>query len=333
VFTGNILTVVSTFTDLPEEDENLCDEEVVQDTAVARNMVLPYVIGRYLVNATDSARTIGSDGSPGSEIRDPKYIYNTSWDRLAFVPAIHVDDRLYIISELEKRGVQPCDYMVKVTVGEGEEQIHVSASKLRKMTEEGGKLYNAERKPGPTPMYGAYYDFAAWENYHNDVCFSLRFVQPKVQNPDDQGMDVVQNHDKRFYIESETTNRTLAGNRKIAPVKGGWIKLQNFVPVLSRGSYENAISNADVFNVEPPTAWQEGQPNSNEAVAGKCYVVAGTDEITILNAAGKQVTVTNLLGQTLVNKALKGNNEKINVAKGLVIVNIEGEDAVKAIVK
>jgi hypothetical protein len=213
---------------------------------------------------------------------------------------------------------------------DGEVKTYVNGARLRELAD---SLNFVECKPDNSAR-GVFYDFGRWNNFHNDVSFSFRFVQPKVENPSDKGVDKSSNDDKRFYIESETTDRTIAGNKKIAPVKGGWVKLQNFVPVLSRGSYRDAISNGDVFNVAKANMdWQGGKPTSNEEVAGKCYVVAGTDEVAILNAAGKRVTVTNLLGQTLVNKVLNGNNEKISVAKGLVIVNIEGEKAVKAIVK
>jgi hypothetical protein len=295
--------------------------------------IMPYVEGRYLINATDSARFIGSDGSYTSPERDERYIYAPHWDRLAFVPAIHVDDRLYIVSELQKRGITRADY----TGIDVDGQEYVDGAALRKLTEEvvnGKTLIGAERRPENSKMYGAYYDFGTWDNYHNDVCFSLRFVDPGAINPNDKGEDAVRNVDKRFLIESETYKREVFGNKKIAPVQGGWIKLQHFVPVLSRTSYDDAISLAEIFNVEKRRmAWQDGQATSNEAVADKCCVISGTDEIAILNAAGKQMTVTNLLGQTLVNKALKSNNEKVRVAKGIVIVNIEGEEAVKSIVK
>jgi hypothetical protein len=292
--------------------------------------IMPYVIGRYLINATDSARILGSDGSNSTPDRDKRYILPANWDRLAFVPAIHVDDRLYIISEMEKRGVTEADYIIIADDGEK----YVDGDALRKLTLSGGKLANSARTPTNSFMYGAYYDFGVWDNYHNDVSFSLRFTHPNVANPDENGQDLpnITNEDKRFYIESETTDRTIVGNRKIAPVRGGWVKLENFVPVLSRTSYSDNIKNAEIYYVALPTSWQDGVATSNEEVTSKVNVIAGTDEIIILNAANKQVTVTNLLGQTLVNKALKGNNEKISVAKGIVIVNVEGEKAVKAII-
>lgn len=290
--------------------------------------LIPYVQARYLVNATDSARVIGSDGSNNSPERDKRYIFATDWDRLAFVPAIHTDDRLYIISELEKAGVSESEY----TYTGDDQQKYIDGEELRKMTLPGGKLYGRERRPDNSAMYGAFYDFGTWDNFHNDVCFSLRFTEPYTQNPDANGDDTFSNYDKRFRIESETTNRTPYGNRKIAPVQGGWIKLQNWVPVMSRTSYEDGIQQGEVFNVEKPTSWQDGEATSNENFA-KVSVIAGEGSVSVMNAAGKQVVISNMLGQTIVNKALAGNNETIAVSKGVAVVSVEGEKAVKVIIK
>jgi len=181
-------------------------------------------------------------------------------------------------------------------------------------------------------MLGAFYDFGVWDNYHNDVTFSLRFTTPEAKNADETGTDFVNNFTKRFYIESETKHRNVFGNPKIAPVQGGWIKLHNHVAVLSRNAYGDPVQDAEVFNVEKPTSWQDGRPTSNDNIA-KVGIIGGVDEVTILNAANKTVTITNLLGQTIANVALTGNNQKIQVAKGIVVVNVEGEEAVKAVVK
>jgi hypothetical protein len=286
--------------------------------------IRPYVKARYLVNATDSARLLQSNGSDGAPKRDERYIFDGSWDRLAFVPAIHADDRLYIISELEKYNITENDYIEEDDLTQ---KRYVNTAKLKELT----KTLPA-RTPSNSAVYGTYYDFGVWNNYHNDVSFSLRFTHPNVENPDTMGIDDYTNYDKRFYIESETTKRTVPGSPKIAPVQGGWIKLQNFVPVLSRTSYQDAIRNAEVFNVERKSDWQGGKATPNETLTGNVAVVAGIGEVVILNAAGKKVSISNLLGQSLVNKELKSNNETISIAKGVVVVNVEGE-AIKAIVK
>ena len=287
--------------------------------------LMPYVEGRYLINATDSARTIGSNGT--GDTRDKNYKFGLD-DRLVFVPAIHVDDRLYIVSRMEELGIKRADYVI--TTEDGEEFIDGAA--LRELTETGA-LKGWERKPSNSAMYGAFYDFGTWNNYHNDVCFSLRFRLPYIDNPDAEGKDTYSNTEKRFFIESETTNRTPYGNRKIAPVQGGWVKVHNDVPVLSRGSYEDAIGQAELFNVEVPNDWQDGQATGNDPVNGKVTVVGGNGEVTILNAAGKQVTLSNILGQTVAVKTLNSDKETVDASKGIVVVTVEGESAVKTIVK
>jgi hypothetical protein len=57
------------------------------------------------------------------------------------------------------------------------------------------------------------------------------------------------------------------------------------------------------------------------------------DEVYILNAVGKKVTITNLLGQTLSSTVLKSDNEAVKAPKGIIIVSVEGEKAVKSNVK
>lgn len=299
---------------------NNCDE-------IEERELMPYVEGRYLINATDSSQMVGSNGK--GQDRDVRYKMGTD-DRLVFVPAIHVDDRLYIVSRLEDLGVTRADYVV--TDPETDEEF-IDGAALRALTET-GILKGTERRPENSAMYGAYYDFGTWDNYHNDVCFSLRFRQPYVENPNAEGIDeIYSNYDKRFFIESETTNRNPYGNRKIAPVQGGWIRIHNDVPVLSRGSYEDAIGQGDIFNVEVANEWQNGEATANDPVSGKVTVVGGNGTVIISNAAGKQVTLSNILGQTIVTKTLATNMETINASKGIVVVTVEGESAVKTIVK
>ncbi len=287
----------------------------------------PFIRARYLVNATDSARQIGSDGSENAPYRDKRYIMDSDWDRLAFVDAIHVHDRLYIVSELNKY-LKPSDYEIKTCDG----MTFIDGAALYRATLPGGKLWGTERCWHDSKMLGVYYDFGNWENYHNDVSFSFRFVSAPVFNADANGLDKSNNFEKRFKIESETTNRTPFGNRKIAPTQGGWIMWQNLVPVISRRSYGDAIQQGDVFNVDNQIDVWDGLATQNELV-GKVNVVAGEGFVTIANAAGKQVTITNILGQTLVNKALAGNNEAVPVAKGVAVVTVQGEKAVKVIIK
>ena len=302
----------------------------------ATKTIKSYVEGRYLINATDSSRKIGSNGADNVPIRNPEYLLEPGYDRLAFVNAIHVydDDRLYIVSELENLGITREQYII--TTRNGDEFIDGDALDAMTKTVDGvpGKLVGAERVPTNNLMYGAYYQFDTWNNHHNDVCFSLRFVTSDAQNPDGAGADVSSNHEKRFYIESETKGRSYDENEKIAPAEGGWVSIyRDFVAVLTRGTLnEDAIP--DVFNVAEPasTDWQDGKPTINENTVSEIKVTGGEGVITILNAAGKNVVVSNLLGQTIVNKVSAGNNEVIKAPKGFVIVTVDG-NAYKLVVK
>lgn len=295
-----------------------------------KDLLDPYIYARYLINATDSSRVIGSNGDYNATIRDERYIMAPRYDRLVFVPAIHTDDRLYIISELERAGLKLEDYTEKNE--DDETKPYFSAKKLRKLAED-GKI--KARRPNASNEYGAYYDFEEWNNYHNDVTFSLRFVKPEAKNADTLGVDApgITNDTKKFYIESETKQRTPYGNPKIAPVQGGWVKLHNNVAVLSRTEYDNAIQLAEIFNVQKPTRWQDGYATSTDNPDATVSVIAGTNEVTILNATGKRVTVSNILGQTIADVKLSSDNQTIAAAKGVVVVTIEGEKAVKAVVK
>jgi hypothetical protein len=298
----------------------------------------PYTYGRYLINATDSARTPGS-----SAITNNDYVSqsNGTWDRLVFVPAIHVDDRLYILSQVDKV-MQGSQYAYGFTNGVidrtkplytpgGERRYDVGA--ITKAAT-GGRLQS--RAWNTSNRYGDYYDFEDWDNYHNDVTFSLRFTVPEAKNAGVKNGTYYEgetNDLKRFYIESETKQRVSYGNAKIAPVQGGWIKINNDVPVISRGVYEDAINLGDVFNIDNNVT---GEPTSNEGVStsdSKVSVIAGTDEISILNAGGKTVTLTNLLGQAVLKTVLSSDRATVKAPKGVVIVTVEGEKTVKAVVK
>jgi hypothetical protein len=300
------------------------DEECLEEQT---KTILPYIRGRYLINATDSAREIGSNGAALYPKRDDRYITSVSWNRLAFVDAIHVDDRLYIVSQLQKAGIPESDYTFTV-----DGISYVDGLALREMTKPGGVLAGTARKPDNSMMYGSYYDFGDWQNYHNDVCFSLRFVNANALNASEvDGTGGSDNKTKAFMIESETTDRNPYGNRKIAPVQGGWIVVDNGVPAVSHIAYEAAIGQAEVFNVEIGA----GEATSNDPVSldSSVKVISGTDEISVLNVAGKQVTITNLLGQTIVNFVPNSDNVTVKAPKGVVIVTVKGEKAVKSIVK
>ncbi|WP_455640759.1 DUF6383 domain-containing protein [Parabacteroides sp.] len=80
---------------------------------------------------------------------------------------------------------------------------------------------------------------------------------------------------------------------------------------------------------------EEGQsPVDNEAVNASSISIGATNGAVIIKGAeGKTVTVSNVLGQTIASTVITSSEATISVPAGVVIVAVEGEAAVKAIVK
>ncbi len=161
------------------------------------------------------------------------------------------------------------------------------------------------------------------DNKHKNVVFSFRLID---------------SDNNRFLIESESEENGAAvlnkdlSNVSIAPMAGGWVKVQNGVPVIARyQDFNEAIAQADVFDVNDEIKY-DAVDNENIAVEG-VSVVAGNGQVTIMGAAGKNVTITNILGKVIANQTIASDNATIAVPAGIVAVAVEGEAAVKAIVK
>ena len=160
------------------------------------------------------------------------------------------------------------------------------------------------------------------DNMHKNVVFQFRLL-------DEQ--------DNRFLIESEAEKDGKAVLNSeldhvcIAPNVGGWLKIQNGVPVIARDlTFNEASSQADVFDVTDEILY-DAVDNEEIAVEG-VSVVAGDGQITIMGAAGKNVTITNILGKVVASQVIASDNATIAVPAGIVAVAVEGEAAVKAIV-
>ena len=75
-------------------------------------------------------------------------------------------------------------------------------------------------------------------------------------------------------------------------------------------------------------------PTDNETIAtSEVTVIAGEGQVTIAGAQGKKVVVSNVLGQVIANTVFTSDNAVIAAPQGVVVVAVEGEEAVKAIVK
>ncbi|MCD8267375.1 MAG: DUF6383 domain-containing protein [Parabacteroides sp.] len=133
----------------------------------------------------------------------------------------------------------------------------------------------------------------------NEATFAFRYVDTEREN---------------FYIETaDVDGKTL------------WVKTVNEVPVVV-----DNIQDAEAFNVKSTT----DTPTANDNVTvSNITVETTTGSVIVKNAAGLKVTVSNLLGQTIASEVLSSDNATIAAPAGVVVVAIEGAEAVKAIVK
>ena len=79
-----------------------------------------------------------------------------------------------------------------------------------------------------------------------------------------------------------------------------------------------------------------GDPTSNESVADGAAgvkVIGGNGIVEIQGAAGMKVVISNILGKVVAETILASDNATIAVPAGIIAVAVEGENAVKTIVK
>ena len=135
----------------------------------------------------------------------------------------------------------------------------------------------------------------------NAATFAFRLVDPADKENGD------------FYIETEVNGKT------------NYVHVLNTVPVL----VEN-IADAAPFNVE----LTDEDATANDAIAvDGVKVIATEGAVIIKGAAGKKVAISNVLGQTIANTVLSSDDATIAAPAGVAVVAVEGEAAVKAIVK
>ena len=165
---------------------------------------------------------------------------------------------------------------------------------------------------------------ALGDNKHKNVVFSFRLINDE---------------NNRFLIESESEQGGKAVLNKdlsqvsIAPMRGGWVKIQNGVPVIAHyDDFNEAIAQAEIFDVNDEI--QYDATANDEVAVESVKVIAGDGQVTIMGAAGKNVTITTVLGKTVVAKTIASDNETIAVpTTGIVAVAVEGEEAIMTIVK
>ena len=146
-----------------------------------------------------------------------------------------------------------------------------------------------------------------------------------------------QSDDENFYIETKGKQYGYAANGNT------WLKEQNHnIVSTGRGYSETGDHNGnwhqdvyeDIYQALLLNTTAQSDATANEDVeVSSVTVVAGNGQVTVAGAAGKKVVITNILGQTVANTVVTSDNATIAAPAGVVVVAVEGEGTVKAIVK
>ena len=277
-----------------------------------------FAYGKYLVNFSDSAQAL----IDRKVVANP-YMFttntssNSAYTRVGFVKAIHAGDSLFVLTN----GFENMD-----------------PSKL------------------DTATIIANYKKAKLENFivdlvgdnHKNVTWSFRYINPdNVANVTEEGTNNSFLFESNVYGDDTDNNiheyyRTVIGGaaeQAIAPISGtAWLKMHNGCLVLTdRSSSFNAAKTggdgALVFNVDRMTKDDEFVTSIDDANVEGVSVIAGNGTVTVQGAAGKSVVITNILGKVVAETVLTSDNATIAVPAGIVAVAVDGEEAVKVVVK
>jgi hypothetical protein len=231
------------------------------------------------------------------------------WERPALAWAIHAGDTLFVFNNVEPfLAINDPQLLIQKLYESG------FASECSGQQYLDFKKLNAACGVKPDPdKIGVQAIIYLGNNAHKDWVWSFRYVE--------RNSDV-------FVIESETTDRS--GTPVIRPGYGAWLTRQNQLITITRDDFRLLMGEAMKVDVK----LSDLPPVSNEAVnTSVVKVIGGEKAVTILNAAGKTVVVNNILGQTVAKTTVTSDNATLAVPSGLVIVTVDGEKAVKAIVK
>ena len=250
--------------------------------------------GWYLVNFQDSTNT--------STTVDKDAYKWAGYTRAGFVKAIHYGDKLYVLRD-QFKNIQKAD---------------INEALLEKIEAANKTIVAKGKAPYVVDLTGDNHKYVTW---------SMRYINPGTE-------------DQSFLMESMKSEYRPDGTKEqdIAPEYAAWLKMQNGCLVLSKpseSSFSNAKTGGDdalIFDVE--FVENDEIATENESInATEVSVIATDGGVYIKNAAGKNVVVTTILGQIVANEVLTSDNATIAVPAGIVIVSVDGEEAVKVSVK
>ena len=139
----------------------------------------------------------------------------------------------------------------------------------------------------------------------------------------------VDNEAGTFKIQTQWKeyNPSIEKEKDLARSQEGYLRWVNGTVVVTNG-----YTNGDVFNMNENVKLNP-VANEKEPSLSTISVIATDGGVIISGAQGKKVTISNVLGQTVANTVIASDKAEIAAPAGVVVVAVEGEAAVKAIVK
>ena len=271
-----------------------------------------FAYGKYLVNFSDSAQAfIDREAKVNPYMFTTNSSANSSYTRVGFVKAIHAGDSLFVLTN---------------------------------------GFENVEPAKLDTATIIANYKKAKLENFivdlvgdkHKNVTWSFRYINPdKAGAVTEEGAENAFLFESNVYGEKDRNYRTVNGDadRAIAPTyAAAWLKMHNGCLVLTdiNSQFSSAKTNGDgalIFNVAQKDEEDMVTSNDNINNVEGVSVVAGNGTVTIQGATGKSVVISNILGKVVAETVLTSDNATIAVPAGIVAVAVDGEEAVKVVVK
>ena len=143
--------------------------------------------------------------------------------------------------------------------------------------------------------------------------------------------------DEAYKILSVQEYLNPAYDEEAAEEQGEEYDVEKYLP---RNAYLAHLNNVVYWTTDPEQAevfkvMTTSTPTSNDKIAAESAisVIANDGTVTIQGAAGKSVVISNILGKVVAETVLSSDNATIAVPAGIVAVAVDGEEAVKAIVK
>jgi hypothetical protein len=306
--------------------------EIRRDTIITEKS--SFTRASWVFNAQDS---VG--------IYDPLYYYNLIHNadyqgkfaygaerttRLAFVDGIHMGDTFYVVRKqaptskyADKEGnvlTSKIDSVFFWNIPAQDKHYLGENTHYDPRWYQGDWNYTNDVWDAKTPAYNS-------NRNGKSMVFQFRLVDPATDR-----RFLIESQRRISYAQDETPYNVFP---EIAPTQGRWLKIQNGVPVISDNMniIQARQNGAEIFDVLGADVNSAVANEKNPTVSSSVQVLGGVGTVTILNAGGKKVAISNILGQTVANQAVSSDNVTIALPKGIVVVAIEGEAAVKAIVK